>query len=132
VVGTPPFGVVSRVLRGDDLAADAEAAARAGVDGMSVERDEVLRLGASRARRVMQDAGLSVSSVMSIGPAVPKGGWGSIDVELEILDAAAELGAPGVLASTGPLGNLDSREADSRCRAWLERSRRLRSNSISS
>jgi sugar phosphate isomerase/epimerase len=115
------FGVVSRVLRGDDLAADAAAAAQAGVDGLGVERDEVLRLGAGEARRVLTDAGIAVSSVMSIGPAVAGGGTGSIDLELATLDAAAELEAPGVLASTGPLGNLASREADARCRAWLER-----------
>jgi sugar phosphate isomerase/epimerase len=108
-------------LRGGDLAADAAAAAQAGVDGMSVERDEVLRLGVTTARQVMQDAGLRVSSVMSIGPAVPIGGGGPIDRELELLDAAAELGAPGVLASTGPRGDYPSREADARCRAWLER-----------
>ena len=30
-------------------------------------------------------------------------------------------GAPGVLASTGPLDEYSSREADARCRAWLER-----------
>ncbi len=38
-----------------------------------------------------------------------------------MLDAAAALRAPGVLASTGPLGDLASREADRRCRTWLER-----------
>jgi sugar phosphate isomerase/epimerase len=121
VVGAHPFGVVSRVLRGTDLAADAEAAAQAGVDGMSVEREEVLRLGVNRARRVLADAGIAASSVMSLGAAVPCGGTGPIDAELETLDVAAELGAPGVLASTGPLGDLASREADACCRAWLER-----------
>ena len=94
--GTPRFGVVSRVLRGGDLAADAAAAALAGVDGISVERSEVLRLGVGEARRVLADAGLAASSVISIGPAVPCGGTGPIDAELELLDAAAELGAPGV------------------------------------
>jgi sugar phosphate isomerase/epimerase len=115
------FGVVSQVLRGGDLAADARAAARAGVDGMSVEWGDVRRVGTGEARRLLSDAGLAVSSVMSIGPAVPGGGTGPIDAELEVLDGAAELGAPGVLASTGPRGEYSSREADARSRAWLER-----------
>jgi sugar phosphate isomerase/epimerase len=115
------FGVVAQVLLGGDLGTDAAAAARAGVDGMSVACSEVERLGASEARRVLDDAGLAASSVVSIGPAVPCGGTGSIAVELAMLDAAAELGAPGVLASTGPRGEHSSRDADARCRAWLER-----------
>jgi sugar phosphate isomerase/epimerase len=49
------------------------------------------------------------------------GATGPIDSDLELLDAAAELRAPGVLASTGPLGDHSSRDADARCRAWLER-----------
>jgi sugar phosphate isomerase/epimerase len=121
VAGAPRFGVVSRVLQGGDLAADAAAAARADVDGMSVECSEIRRLGVHEAKRVLDDAGVVVSSVMSIGPAVPVGGTGPIDDELEMLDAAAELGAPGVLASTGPRGERPSREADARVRAWLER-----------
>jgi sugar phosphate isomerase/epimerase len=115
------FGVVSRVLGRGDLVADVRAAALAGVDGMSVEWSEVRRISVPEARRVLTDAGLAVSSVMSIGPAVRPGGTGPIDAELETLDAAAELGAPGVLASTGPRGDYSSRDADARCRAWLER-----------
>jgi sugar phosphate isomerase/epimerase len=118
---TRRFGVVSQVLLGGDLVTDAAAAARAGVDGMSVECSEVQRLGASTARRVLDDAGLAASSVVSIGPAVPCGATGPIDAALAMLDAAAELGSPGVLASTGPRGEYRSREADARCRAWLER-----------
>jgi sugar phosphate isomerase/epimerase len=118
---TRRFGVVSQVLRGGDLVTDAAMAARAGVDGMSVECSELRRLGATAARRVLDDAGVAASSVLSIGPAVPCGATGPIDDELAMLDAAAELGAPGVLASTGPLGTTPSRDADARCRAWLER-----------
>ena len=121
VAGTRRFGVVSQVLRGGDLATDAATAARAGVDGMSVECDELRRLGAPTARRILDDAGLAASSVLSIGPAVPCGDTGPIDVDLAMLDAAAVLGAPGVLASTGPLGAHSGREADARARAWLER-----------
>ena len=54
-------------------------------------------------------------------PRWPCGDTGSIDAELAILDAAAEIGAPGVLAFTGPRGDHPAREADARCRAWLER-----------
>jgi sugar phosphate isomerase/epimerase len=46
---------------------------------------------------------------------------GEIDSDLEILDAAAALGAPGVMALTGPLHELSSRDADAVCRRWLER-----------
>jgi sugar phosphate isomerase/epimerase len=118
---TRRFGVVAQVLLGGDLVTDADAAARAGVDGMSVACSEVERLGASTARRVLDDVGLAASSVVSIGPAVACGGTGPIDAALAMLDAAAELGAPGVLASTGPLDDYSSREADARCRAWLAR-----------
>lgn len=119
--GTPRFGVISRVLGEGDLAANAAAAALAGVDGVSVDRSEVLRLGVKEACRVLADAGLAVSSVLSIGPALPCGGTGPVDAELETLEVAAELGAPGVLASTGPLGEYPPREADDHCRAWIER-----------
>ena len=124
--GTPrPFGVVSYVFhRGGlvaDLAADAASARRAGVDGVSVDADELLRLGPVEAGRLLADAGVRVSSVMPIGPAIECGDTGSIDAELAILNAAAEIGAPGVLAFTGPRGDFPAREADARCRAWLER-----------
>ena len=118
---TPRFGVVSRVLGGPDLPTDVAAAASAGVDGMSVERTELQRIGVDEARLRFDDAGLAVSSVVSIGPALAGGATGPIDAELAMLDAAAELRAPGVLASTGPLGDVSSRDADARCRAWLER-----------
>ncbi len=94
---------------------------RAGVDGMSVSCDELRRLGVAQVGRVLSDAGLAASSVLAIGPAVESGGSGSIDDELEILDAAAVLAAPAVMALTGPRGDLPAREADARCRAWLER-----------
>jgi sugar phosphate isomerase/epimerase len=116
-----PFGVVSKDLQGGDLVADAAAAAHAGVDGMSVDCSELRRLGVTQVGRILADAGLVASSVMSVGPAVACGSSGPIGRELEILDAAAVLSAPGVLAWTGPLGDLPSREADARCRAWLER-----------
>jgi sugar phosphate isomerase/epimerase len=115
------FGVLSMELRGGDLEADAIAAARAGVDGMSVSCDELRRLGAPRVGRILAENGLAVSSVLSIGPAIACGGSGPIDDELEILDAAAAIAAPAVMALTGPLGDLSAREADFRCRAWLER-----------
>ncbi|MFI5045960.1 MAG: sugar phosphate isomerase/epimerase family protein [Acidimicrobiia bacterium] len=118
---TRRFGVVSRVLRGGDLAADAAAAARAGVDGMSVECSEVRRLGVRDARRLLDDAGLEVSSVISLGSAVQCGATGPIDAELAVLDDAAALGATGVLASTGPRVHHTAADADARCRAWLER-----------
>ena len=115
------FGVVSRVLGSGDLAGVVAAAARTGVDGIGVELDEVLAVGVPAARLLLDDAGLAASSVLSVGPALASAGTGPTDAELEALDVAAELGAPGVLASTGPLGDLPSRTADTRCRAWLER-----------
>jgi sugar phosphate isomerase/epimerase len=118
---TPRFGVVSRVLGGADLPADIEMAARADVDGMSVECSELRRIGVDEARHRFDDAGLEVSSVISIGPTLPSRTTDQLDGDLEMLDAASALRAPGVLASTGPLGNLSSHEADRRCRAWLER-----------
>jgi sugar phosphate isomerase/epimerase len=88
---------------------------------VSVDSDELLRLGSREARRLLDGAGLRASSVLPIGPGVEAGGTEPIDAELEILDAAAAIGAPGVLAFTGPKGDLTGREADARCRAWLER-----------
>ena len=65
-----PFGVLSLEMRGGDLAADAGAAARAGVDGMSVSCDELRRLGVAQVGRVLSDAGLAASSVLAIGKTV--------------------------------------------------------------
>ena len=104
-----------------DLAADAASGRRAGVDGVSVDADELVRIGPRDAGRLLTDAGVRVSSVMAIGPAVACGNTGSIDAELAVLEAAAAIGAPGVLAFTGPRGDYPAREADARCRAWLER-----------
>ena len=74
---------------------------------MSVDADELRpHRGARDAGRLLTDAGVRVSSVMAIGPAVACGDTGSIDAELEVLDAAAAIGAPGVLAFTGPAGRL--------------------------
>jgi len=119
----PPrrFGVVSQEMHGEELVANAAGASLAGVDGMSVSCAELRRLGVAEAGRILADAGLAASSVAAIGNAVACGSTGAIDAELEVLDAAAALGAPGVLALTGPLGGLSPREADARCRAWLER-----------
>jgi sugar phosphate isomerase/epimerase len=122
-VTAPParrFGVVSRVLGRGDLPGVVAAAARAGVDGIGVALDEVMDVGVTDARRLLDDAGLAASSVLSIGPAIAWEGRGSLDDELVALDVAAALGAPGVLASTGALGDLPSRDADLRCRDWLE------------
>ena len=120
-----PFGVVSYVFHTGglvaDLAADATSGRQAGVDAHAVDADELLRIGPVEARRLIADAGVRVSSVLPIGPAVEGGDTGSIDAELAILNAAAEIGAPGVLAFTGPRGDFPAREADARCRAWLER-----------
>ena len=120
--GPPPrrFGVVALELRGEDLVANAAAAARAGVDGMSVGVRELRRLGVAEVGRILADAGLAASSVAAVGPAVACEDRVAIDRDLEILDAAAALDAPGVLALTGPIGDLNSREADARCRTWLE------------
>jgi sugar phosphate isomerase/epimerase len=114
------FGVVALELGGDDLVATAAAAARAGVDGMSVGVHELRRRGVAEVGRVLADAGLAASSVAAIGPVIAGEAPVAIDRDLEILDAAAALDAPGVLALTGPLGDLSSREADARCRTWLE------------
>ena len=103
-----------------DLAADAESARQAGVDGVSVDARRAASHRSPEAGRLLADAGVRVSSVMAIGPAVA-GDTGSIDTELAVLNAAAEIGAPGVLAFTGQRGDLPAREADARCRAWLER-----------
>jgi sugar phosphate isomerase/epimerase len=116
-----PFGVHSKEMQGGDLVADAAAASLAGVDGMSVDCGELRRLGATQVGRILADAGLAASSVLAIGPALACGDTGPIDRELQILDAAAAITAPGVLAWTGPLGDLPSRTADARCRVWLER-----------
>ena len=108
---------------GGDLAADAAAAARRGRrrHERRAQRGAAPRSGRG-ASPVLDDAGLAVSSVLSIGPAVPCGATGPIDADLEMLDAAAELGARRG-ASRRPVrcGDHSSREADARCRAWLER-----------
>jgi sugar phosphate isomerase/epimerase len=113
--------VCEAVLRGRDLEADIAAAARAGVDGIAVRTSELLRVGARYATRLLDDAGLRASSVMAIGGAVASGATGPIDAELETLDAAAAIGAPGVLVVTGPRDAFTANEADMRCRIWLER-----------
>jgi sugar phosphate isomerase/epimerase len=115
------FGVLALELRNGDLELDAEAAARAGVDGVSVSTRELQRLGVPRIEALLAGVGLAASSVGALGPAVVCGGSGPVDHDLEVLDAVAALGASGVMALTGPRGDLTSREADARCRTWLER-----------
>jgi sugar phosphate isomerase/epimerase len=115
------FGVLAHEMQAGDLVADAAAAARAGVDGMSVGTRELERRGTAEVGRVFADAGLAVSSVGAIGPSLTCEHGGAIDGELEVLEASAALAAPGVIALTGPLGTLSARDADTRCRRWLER-----------
>ncbi len=64
------FGVLALEMRGGDLVSDAAAAARAGVDGMSVGTRELQRRGTAEVERVFADAGLAVSSVGAIGPSL--------------------------------------------------------------
>ena len=120
------FGVVSYVFHAGGLVADlaADVASAALGRGRRHERRAPTSWSASASRdagRLLADAGVTVSSVMAIGPAVACGDTGSIDAELAVLEAAAAIGAPGVLAFTGPRGDYSAREADARCRAWLER-----------
>ncbi len=114
------FGVLALEMRGGDLVSDAAAAARAGVDGMSVGTRELEHRGTTEVESVFADAGLAVSSVGAIGPSLTCE-RDQIDRELEVLEAAAALAAPGVIALTGPLGALSARDADTKCRRWLER-----------
>ena len=115
------FGVLALELHRGDLAAAAAAAACAGVDGISVGIRDLRRLGLPQVERILADTGLAISSMGAIGPDLSHELGGATDDDLEVLDAAAALGAPGVLALTGPLGDLSSREADTRCRRWLDR-----------
>ena len=97
---------------------------------MSVECTELRRIGVDEARRRFDDAGLAVSSVISIGPALPcRRAPARSTPTSRCSTPPPRCGAPGVLASTGPLGDLPSRDADVRCRAWLERARAPRRRS---
>ena len=115
------FGVVSRVLGRPDLPTDVAAAAQRGRRRHERRAHRAPADRGGRGTAPFDDAGLAVSSVVSIGPALAGGATGPIDAELAMLDAAAEFARTGVLASTGPLGDVSSRDADARCRAWLER-----------
>ena len=115
------LAVLQQVTRAGILEADCEMAAGAGYEGIGLSWETVAERGPDAVSAVLEAAGLEASSVVGIGQTSTST---EPDVAGErvrpVLDAAATIGAPGVLTPTGPLAGRTVEEADAQSRRWLE------------
>ena len=89
-----------------------EQVASAGIGGVGVAVEWVDVLGVAALEALLDEYGLVATSLMSCSDLTPEARM------VELLDAAAVLGAPGLLAFTVPRDE-DGPAADERTRAWL-------------
>lgn len=108
--------VCENTLRTGAFATDVELAAVVGFAAVGVDAASVDMIGGDVARRVLDRAGLRVSSYM----ALPELLHGDLDELERRLDVAAALSAPVAVAMTGPLLDGTVAAADARCREALE------------
>jgi sugar phosphate isomerase/epimerase len=114
------YAVCERVFRQGSLAADVALVAAAGVGAIGVDAAALDSIGVDEALRILDGEGVRVSSYMGLADIVsPDGRGASLDEAVRRLDLAAQLGAPSVLVSTGPLGPRPAHDADAMCREWL-------------
>jgi sugar phosphate isomerase/epimerase len=115
------YAVCDNVLRIGELGATLEYVVAAGAAGLGVSFNSVETLGAAEARVLLDDAGVVASTLMSAPAILGQDGEPAAHADriAAILDVCAVLGAPGVLLTTGTLGDLSVRDADARCTAWL-------------
>jgi sugar phosphate isomerase/epimerase len=116
------YAVCERVLRQGSFAEDIALVAAAGIGAIGVDDAAVDAIGVEEAARMLDGAGVRVSSYMSLPDILAgDGSTASLDEAARRLDIAARLGAAGALVATGPLGNLPPAQADAICRDWLAR-----------
>jgi sugar phosphate isomerase/epimerase len=114
--------VCELVARQGSFAADVALLRAAGVSAIGVSADAVDAVGVAEARRILDGEGLRVSSYMGLRSILERdGATAPLDETGRRLEVAAQLGAPGALVLTGPLGVLAPPEADATCRDWLAR-----------
>ena len=114
------YAVCERVLRLGSFDDDVAAAADLGVAAIAVDAQVLDDVDPEEARRILDGAGMAVSSYIGLGSVLAVGGGvTSVDEVTRRLDIAATVGAPNALVTTGPLGGRNPLEADDECREWL-------------
>jgi sugar phosphate isomerase/epimerase len=114
------YAVCERVLRWGSFAADVALASDAGIRAIGVDHAAVDAVGVDEAARILDDAGMDVSSYLALEDILGAGGTAPLDEAARRLEVAARLGASGAVVATGPLGDRAVVDADAACRAWLE------------
>jgi sugar phosphate isomerase/epimerase len=112
----PRYSIVETVLLGDDFADDLRIAVEAGIDTVGLSFLGVRDRNPADCKRLLDEAGLSVSSYMALFDIVD-----SPDSSEATIELAAALGAPSLLVCSGPIGTRTFGEADRSCRQWLEK-----------
>lgn len=116
------YAVCEGVLRQGSFAADVALVAAAGIAAIGVDAHAVEAAGEDEAHRILDGEGVRVSSYMTLEDILTGDtGTAALDGVARRLDVAANLGAPGALVGTGPLGSRSLEAADVTCRDWLER-----------
>jgi len=117
---TGRFAACEISLRQGSLAADVALVRAAGVEAIGVTADIIDNEGVSEAKRILDGEGVQVSSYVGAGIILDgEGKVAPVDDTLRHIEAAAALRSPCALVITGPLDNLDARDADAMCREWL-------------
>lgn len=116
------YAVCERVLRQGSFAGDVALAVAAGIRAIGVDHAALDAIGIDEAVRILDGEGAQASSYMGLEDILrADGGTASLDEVARRLDVAADLGAPGALVGTGPLGVLPQAQADALCSDWLVR-----------
>ena len=116
------YAVCQRVLRSGDVATDIAWAAAGGASGIGLEAGSVLAAGLAAVTRALKAHDLSVSSLIgALDPVLTM----RSDIETigrveDTVELSAQLGATGILLTTGSLGDRQIADADLACRRWFE------------
>lgn len=107
------YAVCQSVLRGENVRAQLEQAVDAGIAGVGITASSIDELGLDKLVSTMDELGLATTSIMTCPDGAP------FERAAMLIDAAAALGAPGVLVAVVPAEGTGA-EADDRFRRWLE------------
>jgi sugar phosphate isomerase/epimerase len=115
------YAVCQAVLRSGDIATDIEWAARAEAAGIGLEAQSVIAAGTGTVLAMLNEAGLGASSLMgALDPILAMAGAPEAEARSRaMIELCAELGAPGLLLTTGALGDRSIIDADRECAEWL-------------
>jgi sugar phosphate isomerase/epimerase len=115
------YAVCQSVLRSGDLATDIGWAGAAGATGIGLDASAVLATGIDAVVDLLAQNGLAVSSLQpALDPILTSTTQREVAANVEaMVTLCTDLGASGIMLTTGPRGDRSIAAADRACAAWL-------------